>query len=1388
MLEKSNMVKGEDFYTTFFNESGSLLYQSDTNMPGVDIGFDFKFNGQTYDKFVASGIGYIMLGEKGEQNVTISGTPFQLTRISYPRIGIGVDNTVYGVDGTKIVYKREGTPPSQVLTVEFSGLAYVEDASGDGLFNYQIKLYESDNHVEMIFDKFTIPGDNIGYTDQMCIGLSGEGNPNRAHYRIVEDKNWCITTQSYNNQGSRNVGGSYFKEGLKYMFSLPPECEAPTEKVTALSLVPYSDKIAIDVDIDSTGHAEGYLIVGSTKPITENPDGQIWQSAGMEALGGTVVAVGALSDLSNPNSPTHLSFTHEGLEPNTTYYYAAYLYNHACTNPKYTTAFVQQTSTRTSSVSAFELDSLKLDEVSFSVEANDLDEEVVIVMTESHGYRLVGMASGNPVYQGNFGLIDSDIKAGDTYKAPIEKTKGNFPDTAINTVLYAGSATDHISCPLQLKENHIYYFGATSRDAEGVSSSLWENIAVLSPVSIPFEDRFENMLSSEENPFIGWNGTTGFKMQYGESSAIASFTRSFGEKQEACLTLPPMDFPVDSNVFFGLNYTLDPWYMEFTEQDSIIFEISTDGGKSFSGIEAIHYQSNEKEIPGVIVRGYPGLKQGVLRLRIVSYNETAWDCIVDSVYVIGVTCDVPRNLQIIKDSTLGSKVLVDWDASEDNEQEWHLSYAIQLTDGNYGDWSEPELLNDTKHWLNGLGNDKTYKARVRSVCNPGNTGRWTEAEFRSGRIPSFYEDFDDLQFGTGAYYGGIFGEYVNAPYFFSESYAEINEDGIYSPYYRFDDIDALEWKSGAMPYEGWSDFALAWEMNTLSGIEVLGLPTVWLQEEDSSYLTFKMAYGTVDEEDAYEKVDEPSDGYKVELWISTDGGRSYQAGTPLRTWDAEQLVSMEGITPVTVDLSSYEGAVSFAFAFYGDFMGEERRVLWMDSIGIVNACPTARHLKVDYLADSSARITWIADQTVDKWIVKLESAQGEKLYESPEGSFLFTELLPQTKYTASVSHLCNASDTAAWRSIAFTTGGGRCEPVTDVVVADVGANSANISWIGEAAWYRLRIRPVSEESGEWTIYQVYGNQYGFSTLKSETEYVGGIQAVYSVAVGDTSEYVNFEPFFTRVVTCQAPYNLLVEGTPTHNEASFTWAGEAGDYQLEWRLRNQNSILGRKMVHGNAGTIEGLNAETLYEARVRAVCAAGDTSAWSEERYFETTEAPGCPVPTDLKVESLTATSATLLWSVDEVDGREVASFILRHRASNVQAWDSVRNIEDMSYEMTGLEPKTAYVWSVLSACADGTYSGWGTQTRFETTGTASEAAEESGLFLTASRHQIHVMNPGAVQIERIRVYDLSGAMAEDYVIRDNGNVILATGLSMQVAIVEVLAADGSAFRFKVLLP
>ena len=76
----------------------------------------------------------------------------------------------------------------------------------------------------------------------------------------------------------------------------------------------------------------------------------------------------------------------------------------------------------------------------------------------------------------------------------------------------------------------------------------------------------------------------------------------------------------------------------------------------------------------------------------------------------------------------------------------------------------------------------------------------------------------------------------------------------------------------------------------------------------------------------------------------------------------------------------------------------------------------------------------------------------------------------------------------------------------------------------------------------------------------------------------------------------------------------------------------------------------------------------------------------------------------------------------------------------------------------------------------------------NGLSVTASKGQIHVMNPSAVYMERIRIYDMKGLMLEDYIVRDRGNAILATQVSMQVILVEIIVEGGNPVRFKILQP
>ncbi len=182
-------------------------------------------------------------------------------------------------------------------------------------------------------------------------------------------------------------------------------------------------------------------------------------------------------------------------------------------------------------------------------------------------------------------------------------------------------------------------------------------------------------------------------------------------------------------------------------------------------------------------------------------------------------------------------------------------------------------------------------------------------------------------------------------------------------------------------------------------------------------------------------------------------------------------------------------------------------------------------------------------------------------------------------------------------------------------------------------------------------------------------------------------------------------------------------------------------------------------------------------------YPVDTTLPECPMPTNLRVEDITTNSARLLWDADQ----ENTSFNLRYRKADAQNWTNASELHENQHEITNLESNTAYVWTVMAACSEGRYSGWATENEFTTQDVANESLDKAGLFVTTGENRINVMNPSALNIDRVRVYTLSGSLAHDFAIRSNGNVLLTIGLSMQVAVVEVLA-DGQVFRFKVMLP
>ena len=1368
-------VDSGNFREIFFNATESTLYEgTDVSMTGIPIGFDFQFGGKTYDKFVASGVGYLYFGEKESEDVTLTGASFGMERFWYPVAGLGASD-VYAFGSTSIQYALEGSAPNRVLTVEYTDMAYASDKTAETALDYQIKLYEADSHIEILF------GTEYDFEDawmQIAIGLHDADD--NCHYRAPVGDTWAET--EYRSSGYINASG-IIPSGLKYTFTLPEACEAPTEAATGLTLSATSTTVSGTATV-SEGAADGYVVVSSTTEITGVPEAGSY-AVGDALLGGTVLAVEELSG-------TSINFEEEELDPNTTYHYAVYLYNFKCSGqPQYGPAVTGNTATYTSAPASLEVVSVSEEEIVLSVEANEEGEPVLVAATEV-------MDADEAIYgnyMGDFGIPASDADAGDT----LVTEDGSFG----GVVLYVGPASDAISFTEDLEDNTLYWFAAFSLGENGQYSSLFAQADTITPATLPFEEDFTNM-PTYTYPY-GWEGSSeDFRVQRagqdGTSSLSASFEAVTGEQpMETQLVLPPIDIPEGNGVRLVLDYGMGSYKSRFdnslyrtdwTDQDSIVFEYSVSGEDSWTKVFALTSLNADEFATGSerYVRNidYKGISGQDVRLRMRYVYSFGFQTNMD-IYPIRVLeipdCDYPASVWIPDSSIVGSRAQLDWTPGASEETVWNISYAVQDEEGNWGEWSEAEEVNAHPYPLDGLLSNRVYKARVQAVCGVGSTSDWVESEsFNSGWTVSFMEDFNNLPVDESFWYAS-----VEMPYSWEVLSSRTDEDTLVSSDMLSGMVDFLNWKSADMAVPGESNGSIAVAMNRQDIMTMIQLPVVELDAEQNPCFVFDAVFAQFDEDGNFESLPDeaavPSD-YKMHLLVSKDNGATFLVDEALQSWDATQMADFGDSLHVEVPLSGLEGKVILALAAYGNYDYQSTSyILYLDNMGILYERAVAQDLEVSGITETSAVLSWREEITVDEWVVKLEGGEETRLLATPSNRMELTGLAEATDYVAHVGNVCGEGDTV-WASTSFTTGGVECDPVTGLAVSGITQTSATLTWQGSALSYRVRIRPVGQEN--YSVYTTTETTYVLSNLLAGTEYEGGVQAVCGQAVTDTSTYVAFEPFSTTAVTCFPPTGLTTSDVTWHSVV-LTWEGEANDYQMEWRVENTTVSLGRQVVAGaKTGTIAGLEAKTPYQARVRSVCSAGDTSAWCDWLNFATTEVTECPVPTNLRVESLTASSATLLWDADEQN----EGFILRYRQAAATVWDSVKNLTETQYELTGLEPQTAYTWSVMASCSEGRYSGWGSQgtTNFTTEGVGNEGDEESGLFLTASRHQIHVMNPSALPIERIRVYNLSGAMAEDYVIRSNENVILTTALSTQVVVVEVLTPDNKAYRFKVMLP
>ncbi|NSW46129.1 MAG: fibronectin type III domain-containing protein [Bacteroidales bacterium] len=221
---------------------------------GLPIGFTFHFNGYDFDRFAVNANGWISLGSSSltpsvDINSTSSYAPLSSTATNTPaylrsRIA-AFARDLQSQSGGEIRYETIGTAPNRVLVVQWKKYRKY-GASGDN-FNFQIRLYETTNVVEIVYGSMI---NNTTFATPQ-VGLGGTTSTDFNIRTTTTD--WSATTAGTTNTATCTISNTvYPASGTTFRWT-PSSCPAPV----ALN---FFNLTATSVDLSWTSSASEFQL------------------------------------------------------------------------------------------------------------------------------------------------------------------------------------------------------------------------------------------------------------------------------------------------------------------------------------------------------------------------------------------------------------------------------------------------------------------------------------------------------------------------------------------------------------------------------------------------------------------------------------------------------------------------------------------------------------------------------------------------------------------------------------------------------------------------------------------------------------------------------------------------------------------------------------------------------------------------------------------------------------------------------------------------------------------------------------------------------------------------------------------------------------------------
>ena len=394
------------------------------------------------------------------------------------------------------------------------------------------------------------------------------------------------------------------------------------------------------------------------------------------------------------------------------------------------------------------------------------------------------------------------------------------------------------------------------------------------------------------------------------------------------------------------------------------------------------------------------------------------------------------------------------------------------------------------------------------------------------------------------------------------------------------------------------------------------------------------------------------------------------------------------------------------------------------------ACDTPANLAATILTDSSAQLSWSGPDSAT-YMIEVSSTDTSSLaslnLESETMSIIVSGLNMLENYQFRVQSVCDSTEMSPfsdWFEFITTvvdTPEVMCEAPEDLILDTAGTYSATISWeeAEEAQSYEVMLSKIDSSGSMDLLSLTTGNiTVTFDSLTAASMYEVRVKSICDAE--NDSEYSEILAFSTLEaedtmgVECMPPTLITLDSVDATN-AWITWTEidtpqyrvgidtpqyrvtvSATDTGIDYEF---DEIVLEPMIH-----LDNLAVNQTYALMIQSICAAGDTSAFSEPFIFQTldsmvVEMDSCATP-EASLVTVDDTTAVVSWTPSSED----AIYLIEvEHIGFTPEYRLVATTYDLGYFIEGLSPGGLYQWKVTAFCGTDAYSDCTPWMLFETT-------------------------------------------------------------------------------------